>query len=63
MRVSLPMSTAGPSRCGGATSARESTLPAAYASLSAKSGVIGGLPTRPRMPSVPKNFRLIAAPL
>jgi hypothetical protein len=47
MRVSLPMSTL--PRLPSA-----STRPAAQPSFSTKSAVIGGLPTSPRMPSVPK---------
>src|SRR6478609_8267905 len=38
-------------------------MPAAQPSFSMKSGVIGYSPTRPRMPSVPKYFLLIAAPM
>ncbi len=37
----------------------ESTLPNAHPNLSMKSGVIGGLPTSPRIPSVPKYFLFI----
>src|SRR5687767_4029231 len=48
MRVSLPIRTVG------LASLFLSTLPTACASRSMKSGVIGGWPTVPRMPSVPK---------
>ena len=40
-----------------------STLPAAQPSLRKKSVVIGGLPTSPRIPSVPKYFRISAVSL
>src|ERR1700712_690166 len=53
MRVSLPMSTVG--RC----CFFFSTRPTACASRSTKSGVIGGWPTVPRIPSVPKYFLVI----
>lgn len=36
-------------------------FPAAQPSLSTKSGVMGALPTRPRIPSVPKYLRLLIA--
>src|SRR5487761_2000913 len=58
MRVSLPISTAG-RRPGDNCPRRTSTSPAAYPRRTMKSGVIGGSPTRPRMPSVPKYFLVI----
>jgi hypothetical protein len=48
IRVSLPISTVG------RRSSAFSTWPTAWPRRSMKSGVIGGVPTVPRMPSVPK---------
>src|SRR5450755_4446810 len=58
MRVSLPINTAGVSP-GRLADSAASTRPAAYPRRSTSSGVIGGSPTRPRMPSVPKYFLVI----
>src|SRR5487761_2369428 len=58
MRVSLPISTAGRSP-GDSCPRRTSTSPAAKPKRTMKSGVIGGSPTSPRMPSVPKYFLVI----
>jgi hypothetical protein len=53
MRVSLPISTVG------WASLRLSTRPTAWARRNTKSGVMGRLPTVPRMPSVPKYLRVM----
>ena len=51
IRVSLPIST-------GPSPSLANTLPAAQPNFMMKSGVMGASPTLPRIPSVPKYFRV-----
>ena len=54
IRVSLPISTVGRAPSIRCQSEAASTLPAEYPRCRINSGVMGSLPTRPRIPSVPK---------